>query len=34
MDRAYSPHEFSATEPQADGLGWYNDAPSVLGTEQ
>jgi len=30
MDRAYGPHEFSVTETQAVGLGWYNDAPSVL----
>jgi hypothetical protein len=32
IDRAFSPHRCPlAPETQADGLGWYGVAPSVLG---
>jgi hypothetical protein len=32
IDRAFSPHRCPlAPETQADGLGWYGAAPSVLG---
>jgi hypothetical protein len=30
MGRAYGPHEFSVTETQAFGMGWYSAARSVL----
>jgi hypothetical protein len=33
MDRAFSPGSSSGHDTQAVGLGWYEDAPSVLENE-